>query len=92
MFKLNNSLPDFAAQPNLYCVWIRANERPNASLVSVWMDRRMTAFESATSESLADSQPEQVLDAELDPPLSASCGVPQFAPVWMMSPRVLMTF
>ena len=27
------------ARQSLYCVWIVANEQPNAPLVSVWIDR-----------------------------------------------------
>lgn len=31
----------------VYCVWIRASDRSNSPLVSIWIDPAMTSFESS---------------------------------------------
>lgn len=41
-FNRKNSVP----RPSLYCVWIRAHEGENASLIRVWIDPSMSEFES----------------------------------------------
>jgi hypothetical protein len=66
MFKLNNDSQPFSAQPNLYCVWIRADERPNAPFVSVWIDRQMTAFETPGDEHPVDSSATPLCASESD--------------------------
>lgn len=51
MLSNNNILSNLASDRGLYRVWIRAHEGANASLVSVWIDPQMRAFE-ADRESL----------------------------------------
>jgi hypothetical protein len=70
MFKLKNDSQAFSAQPNLYCVWIRADERPNAPLVSVCIDRQMTAFETSREEHPAAFSSEPVPASDPDHPAS----------------------
>jgi hypothetical protein len=35
---------------DLYCVWIRSHEGPNAPLVSIWIDPEMRVFETNVTE------------------------------------------
>jgi hypothetical protein len=46
MFNNNSIFPDFADRRDLYRVWIRANGLDKAPLVSIWIDPKMSAFES----------------------------------------------
>ena len=50
MQEVMNQHNDVDARQPLYCVWIAANERPNAPLVSVWIDPAMRAFEQELQE------------------------------------------
>ena len=45
MRNVTNNKKNLEARQSLYCVWIVANEQPNAPLVSVWIDPAMRAFE-----------------------------------------------
>ena len=47
-----------ARNRGLYCVWIQAHDRPNAPLISIWIDRGMTQFESRAEEA-PRTRPEQ---------------------------------
>lgn len=47
MFATNKFETIISTASGLYCTWIPANEAPNAPLVCIWIDPRMTAFESA---------------------------------------------
>jgi hypothetical protein len=47
MFATNKFQTIISTASGLYCAWIPANETPNAPLVCIWIDPRMTAFESA---------------------------------------------
>jgi len=71
MFKLSNSSQTFSAQPNLYCVWIPANEQSDAPLVRVWIDRSMRAFETSKEEQPAAFLSEQVPASDPDHPVSS---------------------
>ena len=48
MFATNKFETIISTASGLYCVWIPANEAPNAPLACIWIDPRMTAFESAS--------------------------------------------
>lgn len=80
MFKLNDTSKGFAPRPNLHCVWIRANELPNAPFVAVWIDLEMTAFKASKDEQQAVSASSAVFASEPEPPPPAfsaslnSCG------------------
>jgi hypothetical protein len=50
MFETDNAAQNFITTPNLYCVWIRANETPGAPLIAVWVDSKMRAFEAEGNE------------------------------------------
>ena len=50
MFETDNASQNFITTPNLYCVWIRANETREAPLIAVWVDSRMRAFEAEENE------------------------------------------
>ncbi|MCU1242550.1 MAG: hypothetical protein JWO71_3276 [Candidatus Acidoferrum typicum] len=58
MFKSVNELQ--ITKQELTCVWIRANENPDAPLVCIWMDEKMRAFEQPEPgrvEATVDSVP-----------------------------------
>jgi len=74
MFKLSNSSQTFSARPNLYCVWMRANERSDAPLVRVWIDRSMRAFETSKEEQPVAFPSEAMPASDPDHPAS-----PRFA-------------
>lgn len=57
MYNILNKNPDrFGVGSSIYCVWIRANDAPNAPLVAVWIDPQMRAL--GTSAEAACEQTE----------------------------------
>lgn len=60
MFKSNNDSRSLFTKRDLSCVWIRANESPDAPLVCVWTDAKMRGFEEPEMgpvEATIDSAP-----------------------------------
>ncbi len=58
MIKSENELQ--ITRQELRCVWIRVNENPGASLVCIWTDPKMRAFEDPETgnvEATVDSGP-----------------------------------
>jgi hypothetical protein len=60
MFRSKNDSRSIFPRQDLSCVWIRANESPDAPLVCIWTDAKMRAFEgpeTGTVEATVDSAP-----------------------------------
>jgi hypothetical protein len=68
MFSITGTaLLNSALRQDLYRVWIRAHEGPNAPLVSIWIDPAMRAFEASLAETPRHPSMAPNVETGLDP-------------------------